>query len=95
MKVEWSADALADLDRFAEFLHAHFPHLAALLGRDLIERAKLLAANPNLGQPIQGHSDYRQIIVRVLNAPYVMQYRVAEDRIVILRVFHGKEDRIG
>ena len=36
MKVEWSADALADLDRFAAFLHRHYPALANVVAREII-----------------------------------------------------------
>jgi len=32
-------------------------------------------------------------VLRVLNAAYVLQYRIEDDRIVILRVFHGREAR--
>ena len=35
----------------------------------------------------------RRLVLRVLNAPYVLQYRIGPDRVVILRVFHGREDR--
>jgi plasmid stabilization system protein ParE len=31
--------------------------------------------------------------MRALNAAYVIQYRVTGDRIVIMRVFHGREWR--
>ena len=31
--------------------------------------------------------------MRVLNANYVFQYRVEGERVVILRVFHGREKR--
>jgi plasmid stabilization system protein ParE len=42
---------------------------------------------------VEGDEDYRCLVLRVLNAPYVLQYRIAKDRIVILRVFHGREAR--
>jgi plasmid stabilization system protein ParE len=93
MRIEWSADALADLDRFAEFLHRHHPAMAAIVARQLIEKSRLLADQPRLGHAIAGHEQYRQLVMKVLNAAYVFQYRVERDRIVMLRVFHGSEAR--
>jgi plasmid stabilization system protein ParE len=93
MKLEWSADALADLDRFATFLHNQYPHLARTVGQTIIERAALLAEHPQLGRSLGGRAEYRQIVLRVLNAPYVFQYRYDGTRLVMLRVFHGREKR--
>jgi plasmid stabilization system protein ParE len=53
----------------------------------------LLANNPTVGHPIAGHENYRQVVLRVLNAAYVLQYRIDGNRLVILRVFHGRESR--
>ena len=33
--LEWSIDALADLDRFAAFLHEHHPELAGRVANEL------------------------------------------------------------
>jgi hypothetical protein len=32
-------------------------------------------------------------VLQVLNAPYVFQYRFDGERLVMLRVFHGREAR--
>jgi len=67
--------------------------MAKVVGHDLIEKTRVLGENPRLGHQIAGHGHYRQIVLRVLNAAYVLQYRIEDDRIVILRVFHGREAR--
>jgi plasmid stabilization system protein ParE len=38
VEIEWSVDALADLDRFATFLHDQFPELAARVAGELVAR---------------------------------------------------------
>jgi toxin ParE1/3/4 len=93
MIVEWSASALADLDRFAEFLHQHFPSLAGEIAGALKDRAKLLADNPRLGRAIGGRDEYRQVVLRALKAAYILQYRIDGERVVILRVSHSREKR--
>lgn len=93
VKVEWSASAIADLDRFADFLESRFPTMARTVGREIVRAVDLLVEAPELGRPLSGHQDRRQIVVRVLNASYIAQYRLFADRLVILRVFHGREFR--
>jgi plasmid stabilization system protein ParE len=40
VEIEWSIDALADLDRFAVFLHEQFPALAARVADELIDKTE-------------------------------------------------------
>jgi addiction module RelE/StbE family toxin len=93
VRLEWSADALADLQRFADFLHRRYPDLARIVASEIVKKARALEENPQLGRPIAEHSHYRQIVMQVLNASYVFQYRVEGERLVMLRVFHGRESR--
>ena len=93
MKLEWSAVALADLDRFAAFLHDRHPRLASIVAREILAKASILEGNPELGFPLGEQGLYRQIVLEVLRAKYVFRYRLAGDRIVMLRVFHGREKR--
>ena len=93
MKLEWSAEALADLDRFALFLQRHYPSLAKIVAGEIIERARILSDHPQLGRPIAGRENYRQVLLSVLNATYVFQYRFDGQRLVMLRVFHSRENR--
>ncbi len=93
MKLEWSTEALADLDRFAAYLNEHYPTLAGQVAEAIVAKSRLIEEHPLIGRPVQGGSEYREVIVRVLNARYIMQYRVEADRMVVLRVTHGRELR--
>jgi toxin ParE1/3/4 len=93
MTIEWSEDALADLNRFALFLQDKHPSLAKRVAAEIIAKAQVLADHPKLGRPILGREEYRQVVLQVLNARYVFQYRYDRSRLVMLRVFHGRESR--
>jgi toxin ParE1/3/4 len=93
MKLEWSATALADLDRFAAFLHDRHPRLAKIIGAEIKLKARILSEHPLIGRPIEGRPEYRELILEVSNAKYVFQYVFDGERLVMLRVFHGREQR--
>jgi toxin ParE1/3/4 len=93
MKLEWSADALADLNRFAEFLKDKHPGLAAIVAGEIVAKTAMRAEHPLIGRPLAGRSEYRELILEVAGAAYVFQYRYDQQRVVMLRVFHGRERR--
>lgn len=93
VEIEWSLDALHDLDRFAAFLHDRFPDIAAHVARELIERADVLRRHPQLGRAIAGRHEYREVVFEVLGGEYALQYRYDGNTILMLRVFHGREAR--
>jgi plasmid stabilization system protein ParE len=93
MKLEWSAAALADLNRFAAFLQQRHPSLAAVVAQEILAKARALEAQPQLGYPIGRRGQYRQVVLEVLRAKYIFRYRIAGERIVMMRVWHGREQR--
>ncbi len=93
MKLEWSRSALADLDRFADFLHDRHPRLARIVASEILARTQIVADHPLLGRPIDGRPEFRELILPVLNATYIFRYAFDGERLVMLRVFHGREDR--
>jgi len=78
---------------FAEFLHREHPSLAAIVATEIVDKVQVLLAHPLLGKPIAGRQEYRQIVLQVLGAAYVFQYRFDGQLLVMLRVFHGREAR--
>lgn len=93
IELQWSDDALADLNRFAAFLQEQSPALAAIVAEAIIARTQILSRHPRLGRHIAGREEYRQLVLQVLGADYVFQYRYDDTHLVILRVFHAREAR--
>jgi plasmid stabilization system protein ParE len=93
MNLEWSRDAIADLDRFAIHLRAERPGLAGTIADAITEQAKTLERHPEMGRPLGRGGVYRQLALRVEGSIYLFQYRYDGARLMMLRVFHHKEAR--
>ena len=93
LKIFWSRLALGDLDRFVEFLEPTSPRLAQIIPAELVKRVDLVSKNPHVGRALDETGAFRQVVVQVLGAAYVIRYEVAADAVIILRVFHGREHR--
>jgi toxin ParE1/3/4 len=86
VRVRWLARALANLNAEAEFIARDKPRAAARVVHTIHETVDLLRQHPNLGRPGRV-SGTRELVVP--GTPYILPYRVRDDEIQILRVFHG------
>jgi toxin ParE1/3/4 len=90
MRVVYVRSALPDLSWFRAYYEAIFPEGArhALLQRRAVER--LLRENPFAGRVVQEDTDTR--VFPISRTPFIIVYRVTEERIEVLRVWDGRRD---
>jgi plasmid stabilization system protein ParE len=91
MRVRWTPEALADLERVVAFLRPVAPIAARHTLQRLRASALMLRDQPCLGRLIGrlGGRDIR----RIRSGSYEVRYMLAADSIVILRLWHTREDR--
>ena len=90
MKIKWLRLAVQDLVDHAEFI-ARDNAVAA--GKEFLRveaAVELLADNPLMGRP-SALPDVRELVVA--KTPYIVPYRIKNDQIEVLAVFHGAQDR--
>jgi plasmid stabilization system protein ParE len=83
-QVVWSAAAVTDLAAIRAYIAQFNPVAAAALAAALVESADSLASFPYRGRP-RGRN--RRELLAIW--PYVVGYRIVDDRVIILRVRHG------
>jgi toxin ParE1/3/4 len=85
MRVRWLRRALLNLDHEAIYIAQENPKAAAEFVLLMRDSALMLLQQPNLGRPgrIPGT---RELVVA--NFPYILPYRVRNDTVEILRIFH-------
>ena len=87
-----SPGAQRDLLRLSEFLAESAPQ-AAIQASEVVSAAILsLSEMPQRGMPGRLPGT-RQIVVRFGQGGYVIRYRVEPGRVVVVRIFHAREDR--
>ena len=95
MKLAFSREARGDLVRPRAFIAEHDPAAAQRVARRLIQGIERLIRRPRLGKrvaiaPAQAApEEIRDWLV----ADYVIRYLIANERIIVLRLWHGKERR--
>ena len=75
--------------RLQAFIAKINPSAAAAIARRLRESISRLIDNPKLGHAVIEHDHVRDWI----SGPYVVRYLVKDEQLIILRVWHGREDR--
>jgi toxin ParE1/3/4 len=66
---------------------------ARFVAAEIQAKTRILEEHPLIGRPIKGRPEFRELVLEVLNARYVFRYGYDGERLVMLRVFHGREQR--
>jgi plasmid stabilization system protein ParE len=92
MKIDWTARALTDLDRLTAFLAP--VNLDAAIGilRLLQGATESLIEFPRMYERVDGYEP-REIRRVIVDGRYELRYEIVGETIVVLRVFHVREDR--
>ena len=86
MRLRWTSPALADLDAALAYLSRRDPAAAARVAARIVESTDRLPAHPELGRPGRV-AGTRELVVS--GTAYLVPYRVRDDEVEILAVFHG------
>jgi toxin ParE1/3/4 len=85
MRIKWLRRALLDLDAEAAYIAQDSPQSAAAFVRHIVESVRMLPDHPQMGRPGRVPGTRELIVTRF---PYILPYRVREQTVEILRVFH-------
>ena len=89
MKITYTERAGRDFVRLREFIRQKNPQAAQKASRQLKANIQALVDHPKMGTSINELEAFRELVAR----DYIVRYRVLSDEIVILNIWHGKEDR--
>jgi len=91
--VRWLPDALDDLKRLHAFIEQHSPIAASRAVDTLIDSAQSLTDFPEKGRPWELEMGFRELSVKYGARGYVIRYRLVDEVVFIVRVWHALEDR--
>jgi toxin ParE1/3/4 len=86
VRVRWLRKALANLDAEAEYIARDDPAAAARVVIAINRAVENLQRYPAMGRPGRVVGTRELVIAKT---PYIIPYRVRDDCVEILRVFHG------
>jgi len=85
-KVVWTLSALADVQDIRRYIGNFNPQAAVTMAATIIQTGDSLENFPYRGRQVPG-TELRET---VLAYPYIIRYRIESDRVIILRVRHGR-----
>jgi plasmid stabilization system protein ParE len=89
--MEWLGSAIADLQRFREFLQPFNKEAAQRAVRIIRAAVAPIAANHRIGKPVEDVPDYHDIVIPCGASGYLLRYRIHGDTIFIIALKHCKE----
>ena len=93
MRLLWLPEALDDLERLFEFLLERDPVAAERAMRSIESGAESLMEFPERGRPMGDETGRRELLIPFGAGAYVLRYRFYREEVVIIRVWHSREER--
>ena len=93
--VKWLPDALGDLARLREFIRVHDPRAADRAAKQILDGVRKLQKHPLLGRPAIeiDRPQLRDFFIPFGQAGYWLRYSLTDELIIIVRIWHGLENR--
>ncbi len=94
-QIKWLPDAARDVARLREFIRKDNPLAAKKASQRLLSAVKILLKNPEVGMPglDEACDMFRDLYVPFGQGGYTIRYRVDQHIILIVRVWHSREER--
>jgi len=87
VKIIWAPEAIDDLAGLRTYISRDNPAAARRLAIHIVDMVEtVLAENPHIGRPGRVPGT-REFVID--NSPYIVPYRVKDNALQILRVYHG------
>jgi toxin ParE1/3/4 len=90
MRIRWTPAAAADLQHVSDDLKDRHPRYRQPTVRKLFAAIDSLRKSPSRGR-VGREEGTRELVLHPL--PYIALYRVKEQTIEVLRIYHGAQDR--
>jgi plasmid stabilization system protein ParE len=91
--VIWTKPALNDIEQLISYLLEVNPEVAQQIAQSIRKAGDSLSSNPKRGVMVQDVNGVRKLRVPFGRSSFVIHYAVLDDEVVILRVYHGRQNR--
>ncbi|MBW4588290.1 type II toxin-antitoxin system RelE/ParE family toxin [Aetokthonos hydrillicola Thurmond2011] len=92
-QIVWTESAINDLNRHYDFIKLNNPDAASRAVQAIVSSGESLQQNPRRGTIIDEIAGLRKLLVFFGKNGFIIHYVILEDDVVILRIYHGRENR--
>jgi addiction module RelE/StbE family toxin len=92
-QIVWTQSATDDLNRHYDFIKLNNPEAAARAVQAIVSSGESLQENPRRGAIVDEIAGLRKLVVPFGKYGYMIHYVILDDDVIILRVYHGRENR--
>jgi plasmid stabilization system protein ParE len=91
LHLKWTSKSQGDLARVYSFLAKTDEAAAARVVLTLLAAPDRLLSHPRIGEKLDEFAPRE--VRRIFIGPYELRYEIRPNKIIVLRVWHGREDR--
>jgi len=89
----WTKTAIDDLNRHYDFIKVNNIDTAARAVRAIVSAGEILKQNSRRGAIIEEIAGIHKLLVSFGKYGFIIHYTILEDDILILRIYHGRENK--